>query len=209
MFGRAHDAVSQRAAILAAHVAGHDHHEIGARGCAPAGRLGSGTPGRAVPGLAAGNRRPDHQTETCQKRHAPRCRHPSLPSLPPIAPRGKRGQAPFVRSTGHHAQRGQAVPAKGACPLSPNPDHTAPAGSRQGETGVAGWDIIPHGAGKGDRHLLCKAPGTTRSVVRPGTARSVVWQKVPVPFPRRLRRENPACLKPRAYPQVTRRSTCS
>jgi tetratricopeptide (TPR) repeat protein len=32
---------------------------------------------------------------------------------------GKRGQAPFVRSTGHRPEVGRAVPADGACPLFP------------------------------------------------------------------------------------------
>ena len=71
--------------------------------CCGAGR------GRLLPEVPREGARPDHLT--------PVLAHTAQSdSLFPVS-RRKRGQAPFVRSTGHHARRGQAVPAKGACPL--------------------------------------------------------------------------------------------
>jgi hypothetical protein len=38
-------------------------------------------------------------------------------SYSPRSSRGKRGQEPFLRSTGHRPEVGQAVPGKGSCPF--------------------------------------------------------------------------------------------
>ena len=43
----------------------------------------------------------------------------TVPVFVPAKMKGKRGQAPYVRSTGHRPKVGRAVPANGACPLFP------------------------------------------------------------------------------------------